>query len=420
MLYITFPLLSIFDSNVSLTSRPKGFPMSSDERTWPDAIKDYTIGDELGHGSFSHVCKCKNTKTNVEYAIKIFGKENLADDGDQNRFQREIDTMAYLRHDNLIALYDFFWDERNFYLVIDLCPGGELFDYIVNHEKLDEPTAALIFQQIVSAIAYCHSFGVAHRDLKPENVLIVNFPFVKVADFGLCGFIADQQLMRTFCGSPCYCAPECLCRIQYDGRKSDIWSLGAILFAMVVGEHPWNVSNTSIMLRQILKATYTVPAFVSPGCKVLIQSMMKVNPADRITIEAILEHPWLRIAAQVPTNPGFQMPSLAIPAPAETIKDISEASARAAHTSEGGIFSPFEAGGDGTGAMPKLVQRSASFESLVSARGLDENASARRKVQGQGPSLAQSRQRSATNIEAQRRAQVGRRKSMGPIDEDDG
>lgn len=328
--------------------------------------------------------------------------------------------MAYLRHDNLIALYDFFWDDRHFYLVLDLCQGGELFDYIVNHDKLDEPTAALVFQQIVSAIAYCHSFGVAHRDLKPENVLIVNFPTVKVADFGLCGFISDQHLMRTFCGSPCYCAPECLCRIQYDGTKSDIWSLGVILFAMVSGEHPWNVSNTSIMLRQILKAAYTVPPFVSAGCKQLIQSMMKVNPADRITIESIIDHPWLKLAATVPTNPGFKPPVLQIPVlQPTTIADISKASARASHTSDSGIFSPFEAGAQASGEMPKLVQRSASFESLVGARGPDENMSARRKVQVTGQSLASSRQKSATNL-AERKAQVGRRKTIGPINEDDG
>jgi serine/threonine protein kinase len=212
-----------------------------------------------------------------------------------------------------------------------------------------------------------------------------------------------------------------LCRIQYDGRKSDIWSLGVILFAMVSGEHPWNVSNTSIMLRQILKAAFTVPPFVSAGCKQLIQSMMKVNPADRITIESIIDHPWLKLAASVPTNPGFKPPVLQMPTPQPTtIKDISEASARAAHTSDSGIFSPFQAEAQPSGEMPRLVQRSASFESLVGARGPDENMSARRKVQVSGPSLAQSRQKSATNLEAQRRTQVGRRKPIGTIDEDDG
>jgi hypothetical protein len=153
--------------------------------------------------------------------------------------------------------------------------------------------------------------------------------------------------------------------------------------AEMIGAFQIVCSNTSIMLRQILKASYTVPAFVSPACKLLIQSMMKVNRADRITIEAILEHQWLKLAARVPTNPDFQMPSLAMPAPqAETIKDISQASARTAQSSNGGIFSPFEAGGESAGAMPMLVQWSASLESLVCARAVDENASHAGKCRG--------------------------------------
>ena len=126
---------------------------------------------------------------------------------------------------------------------------GELFDYIVDHDKLDEPTAAIVFQQIVDAIAYCHSFGVAHRDLKPENVLIIKFPHVKIADFGLCGYISAQQMMKTFCGSPCYCSPECLSKLDYDGRKSDIWSLGVLLYTMVTGQIPWNIMNTKMIIK---------------------------------------------------------------------------------------------------------------------------------------------------------------------------
>jgi serine/threonine protein kinase len=115
--------------------------------------------------------------------------------------------MAFLRHGRLVALQDFFWDETNFYLIMDLCEGGLLFDYITEHGKLDEDVAAVVFQQILSAIGHCYSCEVAHRDLKPENVLIVEWPQVKVSDFGLCGFISDEELMKTFCESPAYCAP---------------------------------------------------------------------------------------------------------------------------------------------------------------------------------------------------------------------
>ncbi|KAK8852857.1 hypothetical protein M9Y10_017849 [Tritrichomonas musculus] len=402
---------------------------------WPSKIRNYEIGDELGHGAFSHVCKGFNTSNKTQYAIKIFPKANLTDNGDTERFQREINTMAFLRHENLVALYDFFSDEKNFYLIIDLCPGGELFDYIVDHDKLDEPTAAIVFQQIVDAIAYCHSFGVAHRDLKPENVLIQKFPHVKVADFGLCGFISDQQMMKTFCGSPCYCSPECLCRIQYDGRKSDIWSLGVILYAMVTGEHPWNISNTSVMLRQILKGAYTVPSFISSQCKDLICSMMKVNPADRITIEKIVKHPWLKVGQKAPIKgtvvPGkISLPPLQV----RTVQEISMESARSSQRSESGIVNPFvnssedekNDGGEGgiqLSSLPKLCVRSASVENvLASVNGGKQNlkeSGRRRLVPTGGISMSQTRQRSAVNLLMPKKAASKPKNAMMTIAEDD-
>ena len=397
------------------------------KKEWPSHIKNYDIGDELGHGAFSHVCKAVNTQNNQNYAMKIFPKSNLTDEGDQERFQREINTMAYLRHDNLVALYDFFWDENNFYLVIDLCPGGELFDYIVDHDKLDEPTSALIFQQIVSAIAYCHSFGVAHRDLKPENVLIEKFPHVKVADFGLCGFISEQQMMKTFCGSPCYCSPECLCRIQYDGRKSDIWSLGVILYAMVTGEHPWNISNTSIMLRQILKGAYTVPSFVSAQCKDLICSMMKVNPQDRITIEKIIKHPWLKVASKAAVKGNVPQGPLQLPPLQQiSIAEISEASARSSTRSEHGIISPFEENdnpnneeGKEFSSLPRLCVRSASVENVVKGFNSGQQSGRRRFAPTGGVSMAQSRQRSAVNLIMPKKQPGKPKAAMMTIAEDD-
>jgi serine/threonine protein kinase len=356
---------------------------------WPQSIKNYEIGDQLGHGAFSHVCKATNVDTGATYAVKIFPKANLVGEGDLTRFQREIDTMAYLRHDNLVALHDFLWDDENFYLILDLCLGGELFDYITLHERLDEPTAALLFRQILAGVAYCHSCGVAHRDLKPENVLIVAFPHVKIADFGLCGFLSDSQLMRTFCGSPCYCAPECLSRIRYDGRQSDVWSLGVLLFAMVTGEIPWNLSNASVMLRQILKAAYTIPAHVSPGCRELLQAMIRVIPDTRITIPGIMAHPWMNLADTAVIGQSVPRPVPTVPPPPPlTMRQISEAASQGERQQESGIFSPFEAGTPAGG--PRVVIRANSYDQ-VAIRPVTQRV--RPPI-----SIAQSRQRSVTNL----------------------
>ena len=304
----------------------------------------YSLGNELGAGSFSTVYTCINAKSKQKFAVKVFSKSNLKSKEDEGHFQREIDAMAYLRYDNIVALHDFFWDKENFYLIMDYCPGGELFQFIVENKKMEEPIAALVFKQIVGAVAYCHSYGVAHRDLKPENILFTEFPHIKVGDFGLCGYISEEKLMKSFCGSPSYCSPECLCRIQYDGRLSDIWSLGVILYAMVTGEHPWDVSNTSTMLKQIMKGSYKCPSYLTTPCKDLISKMLKVKPKDRIPLDQILEHPWMKFSEYAledePPTLGLSLSRLRLQAPT-TIEKLSSSSSRSSHRSDHGIICPF-------------------------------------------------------------------------------
>jgi serine/threonine protein kinase len=259
----------------------------------------------------------------------------------------------------MVALHDFFWDDDNYYMVIDLCEGGDLFNYIVQHNAIDEPTASVIFRQVSTAIGYCHSFSVAHRDLKPENILICKFPQIKVTDFGLCGSMTPHKLMETFCGSPCYCSPECISHIQYDGRKSDIWSLGVVLFVMVMGQLPWTTYNAPLMIQQIRRGAYTFPSKVSPECRDLLSKMIVVNPSDRFTIEQVLSHPWMKMSWPSPGHRMAELLALSLPAPdAVSIEDIRNESSRTARRSERGIFSPFSDEEDGGGqvtGLPKLV-----------------------------------------------------------------
>lgn len=303
----------------------------------PARLDAYEFMGQVGEGSFSSVWKVMHKETSKIYACKIMPKANFAEPEDQERFQREINAMAFLRHPCLVAMHDFFGDDTHFYSILDFCGGGELFDFICENDKLDEPTAAFIFREIAQAVQYCHAFGVAHRDLKPENILIDKFPHVKVSDFGLCGYIHGQGLMGTFCGSPCYCSPECLSRMKYDGRKSDVWSLGVILFAMVTGEHPWDVENTTVMVRQIMKAQFRVPSWVSADCQDLIYGMMRVDPNDRLTVDEIMAHPWLKSASA--DDPELEMPAL--PAQPPTIEELAVASASNSQPVDHGILSPF-------------------------------------------------------------------------------
>ncbi|OHT16885.1 CAMK family protein kinase [Tritrichomonas foetus] len=304
----------------------------------PYTINDYTLVQILGSGAFSVVYKAKKNSTSNFFAMKIIPKKMLIDEKDQKHLQRELDTMVLLKHENIVQLYEFFVDLENFYLVIDYCNGGSLLDVLMTKQKIKETQVATIFKQIVNAVDFCHQHDVAHRDLKPPNILVTVFPNIKLADFGLCGFIVNDGKLNTFCGSPSYTAPECLKMTKYDGKKSDIWSLGVILYELATYEHPWVTGNVPKMIEQIQKARYTIPNTVSPACADLIKQILKVNPNERISTENILNHPWLNLATvRRRSESGSSLPPLnRISVPA-----IANCHEREKEPKDHGIASPF-------------------------------------------------------------------------------
>jgi serine/threonine protein kinase len=278
-------------------------PMSVDRPALPPGtvVRGYQILHPIGYGGFSTVYFAHKGSTNDPVAIKVTVRSNA---GGLAQLQRELDAMAFLRHPSIVSLRDYFADDDNFYFVLDYCAGGDLGGYLASASApLSEAVAATVFLQIVNAVDYCHARGVAHRDLKTPNILITTFPTVKVTDFGLCGIITGDK-MGTFCGSPSYAAPECLSSIQYDGPLADVWSLGVILYEMVTGRHPWDVTNFPRMLKQIKAAQFRIPSDLSNGCIDLIKQTMALKPADRIRPSQILNHPWLRLARAKARAPG--------------------------------------------------------------------------------------------------------------------
>lgn len=305
----------------------------------PHTVNTYELIAFIGQGAFSHVYKARDMRDHTIVAVKIIAKSHIRNSHDEKRLQREVNTMAFLKHNHIVSLIDFFEDPERFFLVIDFCEGGSVFDSLHRGVRFREPQAATIFRQVVDAVSFCHFRGVAHRDLKPQNILITTFPEVKVSDFGLCGYIDEREMMHSFCGSPCYAAPECLKHCEYDGRKADIWSLGVVLYEMVTCEHPWNVANTAQMLQQITKASYTVPAYVTSACTELIGEMLKVDPNERIAIDDILAHPWMKLAAkkisQSQSASRSSLPRLFFPTVREMGKDMPH--------DHMGVVSPFSA-----------------------------------------------------------------------------
>ena len=178
---------------------------------------------------------------------------------------------------------------------MEYCQNGELFDYIVQHVRLHEKAAVRIFQQLICGIEYCHKFGICHRDLKPENLLLDFDKTLKIVDFGLSNmYEPPNQLLKTACGSPCYAAPEMIAGKKYDGLKSDVWSSGVVLYAMVCGFLPFEDPKTSNLYKKIMAGEYKSPTFLSTDCSHFISKILVTDPDKRYSIEQIRDHPWFR------------------------------------------------------------------------------------------------------------------------------
>ena len=285
--------------------------MAISEVVAPQKIGPYILKEEIGRGAFSMVCLAVHEKTHAKFACKIVPKRHLMEIHMESRFESEVRILQRLEHHSICRMYDLSQDTLNYYVILELCEQGSLFSRILSAKKIPEREAKFIFKQIVVAVDYIHKHGIAHRDLKPENVLIDAFDRIKIIDFGLSAFQDDGTLLSTFCGSTCYASPECLSGREYDGIKSDTWSLGVILYTMLLGELPWTCRNRPQQVDQIVRGEYFVSVSVSPAARSLIYGMMTVDPSLRMTPESVLESPWLKDVSDPDWGSVEKMPTIA-------------------------------------------------------------------------------------------------------------
>jgi tRNA A-37 threonylcarbamoyl transferase component Bud32 len=270
-------------------------PTSASAEAKPEKLEDkYEIGKELGRGGFSIVKKGKNKKSGEEVAIKCINKKNLKKD-ELQLLTREINIMQKLRHKSIIQLIDIFETANELFLVLELVSGGELFDQIVERGSYSESDAANLIRQVLEGIDYMHRHGVVHRDLKPENLLCASANIIKIADFGLSKDVESGNL-QTSCGTPSYVAPEVLLGGQYD-NEVDIWSIGVITYVLLCGFTPFYGDNQRQLFERILHAKFDFPSpewdDVSATAKDFVSKLLVVNPADRLSAEQALAHPWI-------------------------------------------------------------------------------------------------------------------------------
>ncbi|XP_068806562.1 calcium/calmodulin-dependent protein kinase type II subunit gamma isoform X36 [Struthio camelus] len=260
---------------------------------------EYQLYEELGKGAFSVVRRCVKKSSSQEYAAKIINTKKLSA-RDHQKLEREARICRLLKHPNIVRLHDSISEEGFHYLVFDLVTGGELFEDIVAREYYSEADASHCIHQILESVNHIHQHDIVHRDLKPENLLLASKckgAAVKLADFGLAIEVqGEQQAWFGFAGTPGYLSPEVLRKDPY-GKPVDIWACGVILYILLVGYPPFWDEDQHKLYQQIKAGAYDFPSpewdTVTPEAKNLINQMLTINPAKRITADQALKHPWV-------------------------------------------------------------------------------------------------------------------------------
>ncbi|OEH80673.1 CAM snf1 domain-containing protein [Cyclospora cayetanensis] len=281
-------------NSVSVKGEPKGGQGASEEpwrleahqldaalhRGTPEKIVgSYLLGRTIGEGTFGKVKVGTHTLTGECVAVKVLEKDKLRAAEDAERVLREIHILRAVRHPHIIHLLEIVETASRLYLVMELASGGELFDFIVQRQRVDEPTARRLFRQILSGVEALHSMFICHRDLKPENLLLDSSMNIKIVDFGLSNLYRHKRMLVTACGSPSYAAPEIVQGKLYSPLAVDIWSCGVILYALLVGRLPFEESTTEGLYRRIISGHFGCPSHLSPEACSLLRGILHTTAA---------------------------------------------------------------------------------------------------------------------------------------------
>uniref|UniRef100_A0A674CZH0 calcium/calmodulin-dependent protein kinase n=1 Tax=Salmo trutta TaxID=8032 RepID=A0A674CZH0_SALTR len=261
--------------------------------------EEFQMFEELGKGAFSVVRRCVKVLSGQEYAAKIINTKKLSA-RDHQKLDREARICRLLKHSNIVRLHDSISEEGHHYLIFDLVTGGELFEDIVAREYYSEADARSCLAQRNRQIFHLVGSGIQTRDLSPENLLLASKSkgaAVKLADFGLAIEVeGEQQAWFGFAGTPGYLSPEVLRKDPY-GKAVDLWACGVILYILLVGYPPFWDEDQHRLYQQIKAGAYDFPSpewdTVTPEAKDLINKMLTINPAKRITASEVLKHPWI-------------------------------------------------------------------------------------------------------------------------------
>ena len=263
--------------------------------------EDYKKLNFLGEGSFAAVYKVQNKFTDVICAMKVINKAYSCTVEDEKEILNEINILKSMDHPGILKIFEFYSNKQSFSIVTELCPGGELFQQIIDKGPFNEKYAAYIMYQLFSAVNYCHKMHIVHRDIKPENILIVGkdkegLPTIKLCDFGTSKLFEKGAVQRKLVGSSYYIAPEVL--KKHYNEKCDVWSCGVIMYILLSARPPFGGDDDNDIMERVSIGKYDLES--SPFNKLskssldLIRKLLTMDPGQRISAEDALNHPWFK------------------------------------------------------------------------------------------------------------------------------
>jgi len=267
---------------------PKGGP----ENPW--TLQDFDIGRPLGKGKFGNVYLARERASKYIVALKVLFKSQLQKSQVEHQLRREIEIQSHLRHPNILRLFGYFYDETRIYLILEFAPRGEMYKTLQKQPKnrFDEQRSSKYIAQMADALRYCHSKKVIHRDIKPENLLLDMKGDLKIADFGW-SVHAPTSRRATMCGTLDYLPPEMIEGSLHD-EKVDLWSLGVLTYEFLVGKPPFEAESNNETYRRICKIDLRFPPHVTEGARDLVTKLLRKNPADRLSLDKVLDHAWIQ------------------------------------------------------------------------------------------------------------------------------
>ncbi|XP_010544667.1 PREDICTED: serine/threonine-protein kinase Aurora-3 [Tarenaya hassleriana] len=260
------------------------------EKQW--SLDDFEIGKPLGKGKFGRVYLAREVKSKYVVALKVIFKEQIEKYRIHHQLRREMEIQTKLHHPNILRLYGWFHDSERIFLILEYAHGGELYGLLKKNGHLNEKQAATYIASLTQALAYCHGKCVIHRDIKPENLLLDHEGRLKIADFGWS--VQSSSKRKTMCGTLDYLAPEMVENRDHD-YAVDNWTLGVLCYEFLYGNPPFEAESQKDTFKRIVRVDLSFPLtpYVSAEAKNLISQLLMKDPSKRLSLQKIMQHPWI-------------------------------------------------------------------------------------------------------------------------------